>query len=103
VRRTDGISETPDSSKTSQAEFARAAFDPRPLLRHPVLDRFLVAFLGLALGALHAPVSDEGAATGHIELDRAVGNHRPGQRVVHPGTRSMRQRWERSTVQGASS
>jgi hypothetical protein len=51
VRRTGGISETPDSSKkTSQAEFARAPFDPRPLMRHPVLDRVLVAFLGLALG-----------------------------------------------------
>src|SRR5215212_463654 len=30
-------------------------FDPRPLMGDPVLDRVLVAFFGLALGALHAP------------------------------------------------
>ena len=29
--------------------------NPRPLVRHPVLDRFLVAFFGLALRPLHAP------------------------------------------------
>jgi hypothetical protein len=56
VRRTGGISETPDSSKkTSQADFARAPFDPRPLVLDPVLDGLLVAFFGLALGALHRP------------------------------------------------
>jgi hypothetical protein len=56
VRRTGAISETPDSSKkTSQADFARAPFAPRPLVLDPVLDGLLVAFFGLALGPLHRP------------------------------------------------
>jgi hypothetical protein len=46
----------PDSSKkTSQADVARALFDPRPRLLDPALDRLLVTFLGLALGPLHGP------------------------------------------------
>jgi hypothetical protein len=56
VRRTGRISELPDSSKkTSQADSTRALFAPRPLVRYPVLDGFLVAFFGLALGPLHPP------------------------------------------------
>jgi hypothetical protein len=56
VLRTGGINEMPTRRRRGSRPILRGPFfDPRPLMGHPVLDGLLVAFLGLALGALHAP------------------------------------------------
>jgi hypothetical protein len=49
-------------------------FDPRPLVLYPVLDRFLLALVGLALGALHGPA-------------QPLAQQPPGRRIrqLHPG------------------
>jgi hypothetical protein len=56
VRRTGGISETPDSSrKQIQAPRLSAPFDPGPLLGAPAGDLGLVPLTGAAGGPLRAP------------------------------------------------
>jgi hypothetical protein len=80
VRRTGGISEMPDSSKkTSQADSARAPFDPRPFVRHPVLDGLLVAFFGLPLGPLHRPAQP----TAQQPPGRRIRQRHPGEALDH--------------------
>jgi hypothetical protein len=70
----------PDSSKkTSQADAARAPFDPWPFMRDPVLDGLLVAFLGLACRALHAPAQPLSQQPPH----RWVRQPHPGQPLDH--------------------
>jgi hypothetical protein len=99
VRRTGGISEMPDSSKkTIQADSARAPFfDPRPLVSHPVLDRLLVAFLGLPRRALHAPAQPPAQQPPHRRVrqphpSQALDHHRDAVQGPHIGSEPVGQR-----------
>jgi hypothetical protein len=64
--------------KTSQPNSARAHLSPWPL-GHPVLDGFLVALVGLALGPLHPPAQSVTLHPPH----RRIGQRRPGQPLDH--------------------